>query len=181
MLLFWILTLVPSVSEAITIGRSAFCTSAEASRTYRSKMNFRVEGTPPHPSLLSTVSYLIDQYQIPGPLVLHFTQEVGPRKVWSTESAGERHLYFAKNAVDLLLGVEIEKVAKEVCAPGWSGEKTFEVVYTNTVLEQFLRNANTREGLERYIRNKTGWKLRGSPGDSHYAQEQDFRKEELVT
>ena len=181
MWLIWILLFTPAVSEAITIGRTTFCSSAETSRNYRSKTNFRVEGLTPHPSLISTVSYLIDQYQVPGPLVLHFTNEVGPRKVWSSETNGEKHLYFAKNAVDLLLGIEIEKVAKEVCAPGWSGEKTFEVVYTNTVLEQFLRNANTREGLERYIRNKTGWVLRGKPGDSHYDQEQDFRKEELVT
>ena len=91
------------------------------------------------------------------------------------------HIYFSKNAPDLLLGIELEKIEKEVCQTEWTGRKNFTITYTNTVVEQFLRHAGTKESLQNTIEKRTGWKLRGSPGDKYFEEEQEFRTEELVT
>jgi hypothetical protein len=168
-------------AHSLVINRHDFCADQAFLKNLQSTKSFRVEGKPPHPALISTVAQLIEEYKIPGPLVLHFTDLVGPKKVWSLPLSREKHIYFAKNSVDLLLGIELEKVADEVCRPDWHGKKTFEIVYTNTVLEQFLRHAGTKESLSEVIKNKTGLRLRGNPGESHYESEMDFRTEELVT
>jgi hypothetical protein len=166
---------------SLVINRDVFCADQTFVNNLQVSKSFRVEGAPPHPALVSTVAQLMDEYKVPGPLVLHFTDAVGPRKVWSLALSKEKHIYFAKNAVDLLLGIELEKVANEVCRKDWRGKKTFEIVYTNTVLEQFLRHTGTKESLSEVIQKKTGLRLRGNPGEPHFEVEMDFRTEELVT
>lgn len=158
-----------------------FCLSQEGADEVRVKNRFTIEGKAPHPVLISTVSKLMEEFQIQGPLIFHFTDYVGPRKVWSLSLSSGKHIYFSKNAIDLLLGIELQKVADEVCRPEFSGTKTFTVSYTNTVMEQFLRHAASHDSLRKTLELKTGWKLRRNPGDEYYNEEQEFRTEELVT
>lgn len=155
--------------------------SQESAEDIKVKNRFTVEGRVPHPVLIATVLRLMEEFQIPGPLIFHFTDYVGPRKVWSLTLSSGKHVYFSKNAVDLLLGIELQKVAEEVCRPDFKGSKTFTVSYTNTVMEQFLRNAAPHDSLRKTLEKKTGWTLRRNPGDEYYNEEQEFRTEELVT
>ena len=175
------LLLFLSNAYALHMSKRDFCMSQVESQNILIKKNFTIEGNPPHPVLISTVLRLIDEFQIPGPLVFHFTDYVGPRKVWAMKLSTGKHVYFSKNAVDLILGIELEKIADEVCRPEWTGSKSFTVTYTNTVLEQFLRNVAPHESLYKTLAKRTGWKLRSDPNDKFHAEEQEFRTEELVT
>ena len=168
-------------AHAFEMTKDVFCLDQKIVQLKQTEQNFRVEGLVPNQALLGAVSRLIEEFHVQGPLVLHFTNEVGPRKVWSLALYKEKHIYFAKNAVDLLLGLELEKIATEVCRPEWTGKKTFEVVYTNTVLEQFLRHTGSKESLAQVLEEKTGWSLRSLPSEIHFEQEQEFRTEELIT
>lgn len=166
------------MAHALQMSKSDFCLGQTE---FQSRQNFTVEGKPPPAVLLSSVSRLMEEFNIQGPLVFHFTEHEGPKKVWSLQLSKIKHVYFAKNAVDLLLGLELEKISQEVCRPEWTGTKTFTVVYTNTVLEQFLRHTASRENLLTTLKRKTGWSFRSVPGDKYYENEQEFRTEELVT
>lgn len=175
---FLLATFFLVTAHALEMSKADFCLSQQ---DYISQQEFKVEGTPPPRVLISTVKRLMDEFSIKSPLVFHFTDHEGPRKVWSLQLSTAKHIYFAKNALDLLLGLELEKIAQEVCRPEWTGTKTYTVVYSNTVLEQFLRHTSTREGLLEALTRKTGWAFRSKPGETHYENEQDFRTEELVT
>lgn len=178
MLFFLVYLLIQALPvQAFTISKQSFCQTANVPDP---AFKHRIVGSPSS-QVLSLVSSTIRDFHITTPMVLHFTDEEGPRKVWGQFENNEKHIYFAKNAVDLLLGIEIRKVADEVCAPGWTGEKTFTINYTNTVVEQFLRATATRESMIKTLREKTGWILRSAPGDASYLTEQDFRTDELIT
>ena len=181
MVIFFLLGLLVSQVHALEMSKGDFCLSQAQSPNDKSISKFKIEGNVPHPALVSTVSKLVDEFEIQGPLVFHFTDYQGPRKVWSLSLSSGKHIYFARNAIDLLLGLELEKIADEVCRPEWTGRKTFTVAYTNTVMEQFLRQTATKESLVKVLSKKTGWKLRSSPSDTHFESEQEFRTEELIT
>lgn len=176
-----VIFLMVSHVQALEMSKRDFCLSQAEAQNYQSPQKFKVVGAVSHPALITTVAKLVDEFEIAGPLIFHFTDYVGPKKVWSLPLSDGKHIYFAKNAVDLLLGIELQKIADEVCRPEWTGRKTFTVTYTNTVMEQFLRHAATKESLEKVLMKRTGWKLRSVPGEKHYEEEQEFRTEELVT
>lgn len=180
-LLFLLLLVITVDAYALHMSKSDFCLSQEVAEEVKVKNRFTVEGKAPHPVLISTVSRLMEEFNIPGPLIFHFTDYVGPRKVWSLKLSSGHHVYFSRNAIDLLLGIELQKVAEEVCRPEFTGSKSFTVSYTNTVMEQFLRNAASDDSLRKTLEKKTGWKLRREPGEEYYNEEQEFRTEELVT
>jgi Putative zinc-binding metallo-peptidase len=180
-ILLWSLIINLCSSFALEMTRKEFCDSQALSKNEFSKSILKIEGRTPHPALLQTVIRLIEDFNIPGPFIFHFTDYVGPKKVWSLKLSTAHHIYFSKNAPDLLLGIELEKIEQEVCAPGSRGDKTFTINYTNTVIEQFLRNVATKESLASTLKKKTGWELRSLPGEKYYDDEQEFRTEELVT
>lgn len=176
-----LLLLFITEAYALHFSKKEFCATQADADVILGKKRFTVEGNKPNPILLATVARLMDEFHIPGPLIFHFTDTQGPRKVWSLDLSSGKHIYFAKNAVDLLLGIELKKIADEVCRPGFAGTKSFTIAYTNTVLEQFLRHAASHESLKSTLRKKTGWKFRSESTDKYYDNEQEFRTEELVS
>jgi hypothetical protein len=175
------LILIVSKVHALEMTKREFCETLELSRVDNTRVIYKVLGKSPHPAFIRTILKLIDDFQLPGPFIFHFTDHVGPKKVWSLKLSDGNHIYFSKNAPDLLLGIELEKIEKEVCQTEWTGRKNFTITYTNTVVEQFLRHTGTKESLQSTIEKRTGWKLRGSYGDKYFEDEQEFRTEELVT
>lgn len=176
-----LLSLFVNSAHALEMTKREFCTTVELSKNPANRIEFKTVGKPPHPALINTVLKVIDEFNLPGPFIFHFTDHQGPKKVWSLKLSDGNHIYFSKNAPDLLLGIELEKIENEVCRTEWTGRKNFTITYTNTVVEQFLRHAGTKESLTQTLERRTGWKLRGSPGDRYFEEEQDFRTEELVT
>lgn len=176
-----LLLLIASSVSALEMSKSDFCLTESEAQYFPLPKGVTINGKPHHPALVATVGKLMKEFEIKGPMILHFTDYVGPKKVWSMKLSDGKHIYFAKNAVDLLLGAELTKIASEVCRPEWTGRKTFTVNYTNTVMEQFLRHTAERETMERILSKHTGWTLRGRTGDKYFEDEQNFRTEELVT
>jgi len=74
------LILIVSKAQALEMTRREFCESLELSRTENSKVVHKVLGKTPHPAFIRTILKLIDDFQLPGPFIFHFTEHVGPKK-----------------------------------------------------------------------------------------------------
>jgi hypothetical protein len=108
-------------SHALEMTRKELCDNQELLKSEVSKVQFKIQGGTPHPILLRTIIKTAEDFNISGPFIFHFTDFVGPKKVWSLKLSSAHHIYFSKNAPDLLLGIELEKIEKEVCQPNWTG------------------------------------------------------------
>jgi hypothetical protein len=140
-----------------------------------------LKGNVPNEHLLFLLMDLFEQYKVDGPLVISFTDEVGPEKIAITRQKDRPNLVkVSRNADELLLGTSLDRIAKEVCRKK-SSKRTFTIDYTNTVFEQFLRTFAKREILIDKLAKHTGLRFRSRPTEIGFSQEQEFRKEELIT
>lgn len=137
------------------------------------------EGVNPH--LLGVLVGIFREYQFYGPLKIKLDDSSGPRKAWVTGTGEERTLWLARNSADLLLGVEIEKVATKVCQGDPTKTHNVSLSWTNTVYEQVMRTLIPASSIMKQFQEKSGWALTSPPSDADLPLEQPFRDEEIVT
>jgi hypothetical protein len=137
------------------------------------------EGVNPH--LLGVLVGIFREYQFYGPLKIKLDASAGPKKAWVTGSADERTLWLARNAADLILGAEIEKITTQVCQGDPTKTHDVSLSWTNTVYEQVMRTLIPAASISKQFQAKSGWQLASPASDPDSTLEQPFRDEEIVT
>jgi hypothetical protein len=185
-ILFYLLLGFMAQAWGLEISHKDFClqyatgVGEKAVRTELLTRRIKVdEGVNPH--LLGVLVGIFREYQFYGPLKIKLDDSAGPRKAWVTGTGDERTLWLARNAADLILGAEIEKITTQVCQGDTSKTHNVSLSWTNTVYEQVMRTLIPAASISKQFQAKSGWQL-GSPAtDADSTLEQPFRDEEIVT
>ncbi|MBY0516349.1 MAG: putative zinc-binding metallopeptidase [Bacteriovoracaceae bacterium] len=184
----WLLFLLIYSSQllAVEITRKDFCleyaagTGPQAVRTELLTRNIKIEDEI-NPHLLGVLAGIFREYQFYGPLKIKLADSEGPKKAWVTGVGKDKTLWLAKNASDLVLGVEIEKVVNKVCNDKSDKVHELSISWTNTVYEQILRNLIEPKSITRRFIQVSGWQMESPASDPDHLLEQPFRDEEVVT
>lgn len=148
-------------------------------RKYFKDRGLGLYGEKPSTDLLLFLMNIMEMYQVPGPIDFIFLKEEGPEKIFRYKDQKSK-IMITKNANEGLLLTQVNDIAQEVCLKK-SKQRDFNIEYNQTIFEQFLRALVPKDQVLKELINHTGLSFRSKKSDEGFDEEQDFRREELIT